>query len=170
MNAPSTRTDLLAVRWIYLRLLGLVSLAAFLSAGAQLEGLVGSRGILPVATTIERFGASLTGVERWLELPTLFWLGASDAALGFVSGLGALVSLGLVIGVWPRAMLVAAWALYLSIQVAGRSFFAFQWDILLVEVLFASILFAPRGLWRPGLADDAPPSTVSLMLVRLVAF
>ena len=38
-----------AVCWLFLRLLGAVYVIAFLSLAVQVEGLIGSKGILPVA-------------------------------------------------------------------------------------------------------------------------
>jgi hypothetical protein len=67
-------------RWIFLRLLGAVSFFAFLSLAVQMRGLVGSHGILPVADHLRAARAALGG-GAFRELPTLFWISASDAAL-----------------------------------------------------------------------------------------
>ena len=40
----------LVSRWIFLRLLGLIYLIAFMSLAVQVTGLVGAEGILPVHT------------------------------------------------------------------------------------------------------------------------
>ena len=59
------------IRWLFLRGLALVYLCAFLSLAVQVEGLVGSRGILPVQELL-RLVRERTGLERYWLLPTLF--------------------------------------------------------------------------------------------------
>src|SRR5581483_219815 len=84
-------------RWLFLRLLGLVYLAAFASAGTQVLGLIGSQGIQPAADYLAAV-ARQTGPERFHLLPTLCWLNASDGFLLFLcwggAGMAALVVLG----------------------------------------------------------------------------
>ncbi|HWN82282.1 MAG TPA: hypothetical protein VNM87_09320, partial [Candidatus Udaeobacter sp.] len=70
-----------AVTWLFLRVLGLVFLAAFVSLRLEILGLVGSQGLLPAAKLLAAAGSKLGLAERWRELPTLFWLTASDRAL-----------------------------------------------------------------------------------------
>src|SRR5207253_671912 len=65
---------------LFLRLLGLCYLAAFVSLWVQVDGLIGSRGILPVKDLLEAVRAQLGG-ERWMLFPTLCWLNPSDALL-----------------------------------------------------------------------------------------
>src|SRR6476661_3848367 len=66
---------LLLVRFVLLRLLGLVYLAAFLVAALQAVPLLGADGLLPIPDFMERVAAA-TGSRgsAFLELPTLFWL------------------------------------------------------------------------------------------------
>ena len=47
VSPGSTGQSFLLSRWLFLRLLGVVYLAAFASLGAQVRGLIGSDGILP---------------------------------------------------------------------------------------------------------------------------
>src|SRR5712691_6338347 len=67
-------------RWLFLRLLGLVYLIAFVSLATQLTGLVGEHGILPATAFLERARAVYGGAAYYL-FPTLCWLGAGDGAL-----------------------------------------------------------------------------------------
>ncbi|HKN46504.1 MAG TPA: lipase maturation factor family protein, partial [Candidatus Polarisedimenticolia bacterium] len=61
--------------------LGLVFLAAFLSAAVQLEGLIGARGLLPIADYLGRYRAAVPGLAGRLHgFPTLLWLDQSDGA------------------------------------------------------------------------------------------
>ncbi len=136
------------VRWVFLRLFGLIYIAAFASLGVQILGLVGSAGILPLEPYLQAVRQQI-GVAAYRELPTLFWLNASDAALvaGTATGvaLGALVTLGIA----TRAALIGAFVLYLSCTYAGQAFMTFQWDMLLSSKRASSPSSSPgtRGWW-----------------------
>lgn len=126
------------VSWLFLRGLGLVYLAAFYSLAGQVLGLVGSEGILPLP---EYLGAARAGLgpSAYWQLPTLFWLDASDGALLAGAWAGVALALLVTFGLLVRPALVALWALYLSYIYAGQIFLNFQWDILLVESGFLAI-------------------------------
>ncbi len=136
---------------LYLRALGLVYLAAFVSFGVQLDGLIGPDGIRPAATTLTLVARQLPGgVEGWLDFPTLaWWVGASPGALHGTWIVGALAGLALLLGVapWPAALLALLG--YLSLVTLGREFMAFQWDNLLLEAGFLALLLAPVRRLRP---------------------
>jgi hypothetical protein len=155
-------------RWLYFRALALVFAIAFVSLWVQVDGLVGSRGILPIAGEVVA-ARQYFGGARWDLLPSFAWWFSSDAALHAQCGLGLLLSACLFAGLWPRACLLALWALYLSLVVAGQDFLSFQWDVLLLQTALFSLAFAPRGL-RPGLAAQRPPTWLGLLLVRWLLF
>src|SRR5437899_11196730 len=67
-------------RWLFLRLLGLVYLIAFVSLALQVTGLVGGHGILPATAFLERTRA-LHGWAAYRLVPTGRWLGAVAGAL-----------------------------------------------------------------------------------------
>lgn len=157
-----------AVRWLFLRGLGFVYLIAFLSLQVQVEGLIGSEGIAPLAPWLDAI-ADRYGDDRLRVAPTVFWLVSSDYALNAVCGLGVVASLLLVFNLLPAVAAAAAWGLYLSLFVAGRVFLGFQWDILLLESGVLGFLFAPWGL-RPALARAAPAPRPVLWLLRLLLF
>jgi hypothetical protein len=154
------------VRWVFLRLLALVYLCAFLSFGVQVRGLIGSSGILP-AEDLLRFVRERTGAERYWLLPTLLWLDAGDGTLVLLCGAGAALSLALLAGLAPVATLTLLWALYLSLIGVGQEFLGYQWDALLLETGLLAIFLAPRGP-RPGVAGE-PPWAV-LWLLRWLLF
>jgi predicted DCC family thiol-disulfide oxidoreductase YuxK len=141
---------------LFLRLLGLSYLAAFLSLLVQVDGLVGSRGILPIGNLLEA-GRSQLGSDRWALLPTLCWLDGSDGFLHLLCGGGVVAALLLLLGIVPAPALVVCWAFYLSLCVAGQDFLEFQWDLLLLEAGFLGIWLAPVRRWRVGAAVDSPP-------------
>jgi predicted DCC family thiol-disulfide oxidoreductase YuxK len=121
------------VSWLFLRLLGLTFLTAFLSIGHQIIGLIGSDGILPVPEKL----ASLTaahGAWRYWFAPTLFWINSSDTALSSVCLLGAAASVLVVLNVLTRTMLALAFALHLSLWVVMPVFGNIQPDALILEV------------------------------------
>jgi len=154
---------------LHLRLLGLVLLFAFASVAVQVTLLLGSRGLLPIAPLLDAIRAS-TGRSFLPEFPTLFWLDASDRALEGAAWTGAVIGLAMVLGLRSRAALILAWALFLSIAIAGRTFFTFQWDNLLLETAFLS-LFLPMP-WIANLPGRAgpPPSRIVVFLFLWLLF
>lgn len=134
---------------LFLRLLGLVFLPAFASFLVQADGLIGSRGIVPVADYLD-FVRARTEAVPWAQFPTLFWLGASDRAIQLLCWAGIGTSLLLTAGLLPRLSVLALYLLYLSLVHAGQVFMSYQWDILLLETgVHALLLLAwpALGLW-----------------------
>lgn len=166
--AASSQSTYYVARWAFLRGLGVVYLCAFGSLWAQVLGLVGSRGILPVADFIDAVSRAL-GPERYGLLPTLLWFDASDAALSALCAAGVALSCALVVGIAPVLVLTALWAVYLSLSVAGQDFLSYQWDALLLESGFLAIFLAPVQL-IPRPSREAPPSAVIVWLFRWLLF
>ncbi len=153
---------------LFLRLLGGVYLVAFTSLWVQIEGLVGSRGILPVARLLAAAAEQL-GPERYRLLPTLCWLDPGDAFLHLQCAAGVVLALLVLAGMVQVPALLGLWGLYLSLAVAGQDFLSFQWDVLLLETgLLAVFLFPPRLRVRP--ATLPRPSPLALGLLRWLLF
>lgn len=160
-------------RWLFLRLLGLTALCAFVSWWVQSDGLIGTHGIEPAADYLAR--ASAVAAERgWSTLgllrrvPTLAWFGADSGALDALCAVGTAASALLMLNLVPGVALVVAWLCYLSLVTVGQTFMGFQWDALLLESLVVALFLVPwRGL-RPGLAGDRAPSRAGVWLVRLL--
>src|SRR5215475_7601193 len=112
-------THVLSV-WLFLRLLGLIYLCAFLSLAVQIKGLVGSRGILPANEFIAK--RKRFGMGSFHRDPTLFWINSSDASLVASAWMGAALSVLLLIGFAPMPILTLLWILYLSLFTVGRIF------------------------------------------------
>src|SRR5438552_5790994 len=89
--------------WLFLRLLGMIYLVAFISLAVQLKGLVGNQGILPAAEFLQ--GRRPAGGKRFWRLPTLCWLSASDGFLLLLGWGGAALALLQTIGFAPVPML-----------------------------------------------------------------
>ena len=117
---------------LFLRLLGLVYLAAFGSLWPQIAGLIGSRGVAPASQMLNGLRNEL-GAKAFWELPSIFWFGISDHALVWTCRLGCLAAVLLITGVLPRFSAGVCWLLYLSIVSVGQPFTSFQWDALLLE-------------------------------------
>ncbi len=130
------------VSWLFLRALALIYLAAFVSLGVQVLGLVGSDGILPAADFLA--SARALGPARYWDIPTVFWLSVSDATLQAACWAGAIASVTLLLGVFQRTSLIILYLLYLSLFYAGQIFTGYQWDVLLLEAGFLAI-FLPTG-------------------------
>ncbi len=159
VEAPSYRV----ANALFLRLLGFCYLAAFLSLWLQVDGLVGSGGILPVRDFLEAVRAQLGGA-RWTLFPTLCWVDAGDGFLHFLCAGGTAASLLLLVGLVPVPALLVCWGFYLSLSVAGQEFLEFQWDILLLETGFLALWLAPVKRWRFGLSLEASRVARALLL------
>jgi len=131
------------VGWLFLRLLGLIYLSAFVSFGVQAQGLIGSDGILPLQDYYAQ-ARQLYGAQLWWNAPGLFLFDTSDRFLDFVWVLGAIASVMVVINRATVVMLVLCFGLYLSLYHAGQLFLAYQWDVFLLEAGFLAI-FLGRG-------------------------
>jgi hypothetical protein len=132
---------------LFLRLLGLIYIAAFASLWPQIVGLVGSRGIVPAARTLAMIREQF-GTRAFLYVPTLFWWTINDAGLAWLCVLGCVAGLALMVGFFPRTAAAICFVLYLSLVSVGQPFTAFQWDALLLESGFLA-LFAgtPWLVW-----------------------
>lgn len=137
-NKVSIQGDYRTVSWLFLRVLALIYTAAFASMAVQILGLVGSNGILPIASHLSLLHETLGNQAYWLY-PTLFWLDASDTALVATCVAGILSGLAVLFDILTRWALIACYVLYLSVVSAGQDFTSFQWDMFLLESGFLAI-------------------------------
>src|SRR5207249_4415114 len=98
-------------RWVFLRLLAIVYFAAFVSLWLQIDGLIGSNGILPAKELVDEV-SRMVGASRYWWLPTLYWIAPSDAMLGGLCAAGAALAILLFVGIAPVACLVGLWLSY----------------------------------------------------------
>ncbi|HYL59707.1 MAG TPA: lipase maturation factor family protein [Candidatus Acidoferrales bacterium] len=137
------------VSWLFLRAMGLIYLAAFVSFGVQALGLIGSHGILPLSEFAGAIRSQL-GSEGYWRFPMVFHLGQSDSSIQAVCWLGATLSLLLIFDVMPRLSSFLLYVLYLSLFYAGQIFMGYQWDLLLLETGFLTLLLTMAtkpGIW-----------------------
>jgi hypothetical protein len=161
-------------RWIFLRFLALIYLAAFGSFWVQAPGLIGSEGILPMEETLAAISGQLdrlgeTAPPPWRSFPTIFWWGAGDIGLHAVCGGGVVIALMVFAGVLQPLGFVLLWAGYLSLCTVGGVFLSYQWDALLLETGFLAIFFSPWQL-SPSRKREAEPSLLMVWLYRWLSF
>ena len=164
------RTSYWLTRFLFLRLLGLVYVVAFLIIVNQWQPLLGSHGLLPAREALDALGETKgRGLLAFLRLPTLFLFDASDAAFRVGGYAGLLLSLCLLCGLANVPLLFALWLLYLSYVHAGRTFYGYGWEILLLETGFLAIFLAPTLRAGP-FARRTPPSPIVIALLRWLIF
>ena len=134
----------------------LSSCAAFLSAYFQLAGLVGENGLIPLSNTLITLRSYLDGKEKdvgWFHLdgPMTFMLrfvfekfsisGRPERQISTLVLIDVVISL--ISAIYPHPVLFAyMYISYYSIKRVGGRFFNFQWDALLLETLFISVLLS----------------------------
>ena len=154
-------------RRVFLFLLGLVYLFAFVSIWNQIEGLIGEAGILPVKLYLKD-AETHWGVERFWQVPTLLWFNARDELLHIICLLGAGASLMIMANFFASGALLMAWVFYLSIFNVAQPFLGFQWDTLLLETGFLSLFLVS---WRRHInGAESSPSWFVIFLFRFLLF
>ena len=168
-DIPDPRRTYRLTRFVILRLLGFIYVAAFFSAQRQLVPLIGARGLLPIGLFLERahsyYGST---AAAWVHLPTLFWLNHSDAALLAVSSCGLALGCVVLAGFANVPILAILWALYVSIIHGGQDWYGYGWEIQLSETGFLAIFLCPLLDARPFPRREPP--TVVIWLFRWLAF
>jgi uncharacterized membrane protein YphA (DoxX/SURF4 family) len=159
------------MRRLFLLGLGGIYLTAFVSLWVQIDGLIGSEGILPARDFLAALQRE-TDRSRFVRLPTLAWItGATDGTLHALCAAGVLASALLATGIAPAFMSLVSWLTYLSLYHVSREFLSFQWDILLLEAGFLAIFYSPLLAWSPSsLGWSTAPSRVVIWLLRLLVF
>lgn len=158
------------VRWLFLRMLGVVAACAFASLAAQLDGLLGSKGIEPATELAKQVAeAAQHGMPVYRRHLSLFWLHPTDGTLHALAWGGFAAAIFLVIDVLPAFALLACWACYLSLLTVGNVFLGYQWDALLLETLLCAAFVVPFRI-RPQLSGDRPPRRLGIWVLRLLMF
>ncbi|MBT8128278.1 MAG: lipase maturation factor family protein [Gammaproteobacteria bacterium] len=129
---------------LFIRILGIIYLIAFASLLVQIQGLVGSGGILPVGELLDYVDTEAANA-RFYRLPTIFWLDHSNIALVGATIYGCVVSVQILFNWWQRPALILAFILYLSLFNVCQPFLHFQWDGLLLEAGFLAIFLGSRS-------------------------
>lgn len=168
-----------ATRRLFIGCMGAIYVCAFASLYTQIPGLYGTQGLTPVhnVITTERY-KGLTWRQVWREFlsyPTLlvgtYWAGLNPAA-GMVLCCLLGVAIGFAVATFDifrtAPMMLMLWLLYLSVYKVGQVFLWFQWDILLLEAGFLTILLAPLRSGASGSHDGLMMWLVRWLLFRLM--
>lgn len=143
------------VRFVLLRVLGLVLFAAFLSTAVQLSGLIGSHGLLPASHYLTVVHKNL-GSDAYRAVPTLFWLDVSDTTLLTAAWLGVVLSAAVMFGLTNAVAQLALWALYMSFVHVGQVFYGYGWEIQILETTFLSAFLCPLRTISPFVKTPTP--------------
>lgn len=152
------------VRVLFQRALAVIYLSAFLVAATQFRPLVGENGLLPLAEYVDS--------TNFKDRPSLFYFLPSDRAVGVAAWAGVALSVAALVGVpyWlpepfsvPASMLLwaAMWGLYLSFVNAGRVFYGYGWESMLLETGVLAVFL--------GAGASGPPVVV-VWLIKWVLF
>jgi hypothetical protein len=164
----------------YLLAVAFVYTAAFCSLYTQVPGLYGPTGLLPVHKILPPKPDNMPWYNHLLSFPSAVALHdlihlPPHLVMELCCLVGGLLSMMLIIFKPLRTsiLFLVLWALYLSVYKVGQTFMWFQWDILLLEVGFLSVLVAPFKL---TLLDtfpkqvDWPHTEVVMWLVQWLLF
>ncbi len=156
---PGVRSTYRFSGMLFLRMLGLIYLIAFISFWAQSAGLVGDHGLFPIKDyfSVVKAQAGSDNFERFMAAPSLLWLSPDSAGLNAICGTGVGCALLVMMGLVPGWALLGCVLMYGSLRGGVPIFLNFQWDILLVESGLVALLFAPWGLWQKPMAPREPP-------------
>ena len=143
------------------RFIGLLYVIAFGSLIPQLESLLGSRGVFPIAQRLAAAQRDTPGVRRFFQFPSVLWLSPSDRMLRVIPWLGVLCGLCILYGgplsPWALAL---AWLLWLSIEPA---MLIFPWDTMLQEAGFLALFLPTHPALPRWEASMLPDPTVAFM-------
>jgi hypothetical protein len=152
------------VRFLFQRTLAVIYLVAFLVAVNQFRPLAGENGLLPIREYVD----SRTFTER----PSLFYLYPSDRVIGLAAWFGVVLALATLVGLpylLPEPFPIVAsmvlwtlmWGLYLSFVNAGRIFYGYGWESMLLETGFLAIFLG---------AGQSQPPVVVIWLISWLLF
>ncbi|CAI9730487.1 Hypothetical predicted protein [Octopus vulgaris] len=164
-------------RDVFLWCMSVIYLFAFASYYVQIPGLLGDNGILParvvklkeVNSVVDFFQGEFT----LLRLMPFIGL-TRETGMDLLCLLGILLSfLCMVMKSFRNSVEYSfLWLLYISLYSVGQTFFYFQWDILLLEAGFITILVAPLNMyiffWKT--APYHHHDNITLFLIKWLLF
>ncbi|XP_064406835.1 lipase maturation factor 1-like [Halichondria panicea] len=141
-------------RIVFTRSIGFVYLVAFLVALNQNKELIGANGLLPIPvfysrirTALEVPANSTVTMDAFLKGPSLFWWISEhyvDLTLDLVAYLGiSLSAILLFLGSGNVLIFVVLRVLYHSLVFVGQIWYAFGWEVQLLEIGFLALIMVP---------------------------
>lgn len=168
-HSATSTSDYWLTRFVFLRILGMVYLFGFLSLAHQAVPLIGSNGLLPADNYLDAVGSGFdSGLDAFVEFPTLFWLHISDSLLKILAWVGVLLSIVVVLGFANVPILLVMWFLYFSFVNIGQTWYGYGWEIQLLETGFIAMFLVPLVDPRPF--PKFPPPVPVIWLLRWLAF
>lgn len=156
MLSPESYTIVSA---LFPRFLGFIYFFAFGAFLFQIKGLIGTKGILPIADYLNLLRRHYPRTCYRIA-PTLFWTNCSDTMLTSVITAGTVLSLLLIFGVFPTLLLGLLYILYLSIISVGQDFLSFGWEGFLLEITINAFF----------LSLASPPNLMVWVSINLLLF
>ncbi|MYF31353.1 MAG: DUF393 domain-containing protein [Gammaproteobacteria bacterium] len=126
-----------------------IAAAALMALGSlwlQAQALFGDNGVLPASEFLEAVHATFESDSYW-AVPTVLWFGMS---FHWVFAFGTLCALVGLAGKLRTSAALGGYVAYLSIVGVGQTFTAYQWDMFLIECLFAAAILGRSpavGVW-----------------------
>ncbi|KAK6488205.1 lipase maturation factor 2-like [Huso huso] len=167
--------DIKLPKHMFLWSMSVIYMFAFASLYAQIPGLYGNDGILPARRMLRYTGKPL--LEQLQDSPTLLWLGPqlgldTQQGMELICLLGTLIAFGAMVWEPLRDALIFLflWVLYLSLYQVGQVFLYFQWDSLLLETGFLTVLVAPFNLFKWKSTVSKRHDGITFWLIRWLFF
>ncbi|HEY7839725.1 MAG TPA: lipase maturation factor family protein [Terriglobales bacterium] len=136
------------------RWLGFLFFWAFLALWFQMEGLIGPSGILPAGDLLTAVrqadpGASLaSGLQRWLLIPSLLWIGSGTFAVHLLCAAGLAAAVLVMARLYPRWALAVCLVCFLSFLSTAQVFASYQSDgMLMTAGVIGLFLDAEKPNW-----------------------
>jgi hypothetical protein len=164
---PPPSIDPELVWGIALRGIALVYLVAFWSLRREIIALCGRGGITPVASKLARMRQDMGLARCVVRHPSLFWFSCSDTMLRSAAIGGTVCAALAFAGVASREMLLAAWILYLSFDVAVG--LTYPWESMLFEAGLLAVLLPPLET-LPVVRMSASPDPVLMWAFHWLLF
>lgn len=166
---PARASTYWLTRFVLLRFLGLVYFTAFLVAANQIVALVGHHGLTPADVYLQRCTEAQGSTwQAFCATPSVFFWDCSDAMLAAVAWAGVIISALVMAGYANSLMMLALWALYMSITNVGQYWYSFGWDIQIQETGFLAVFLCPLLDGRPF--SRRPPPIAVIWLYRWLIF
>jgi len=156
-------------RFVFLRLLGIIYVAAFLALVFQGIPLLGEKGLLPTDNYLDGVGSRFNSkIDAFVALPSVFWLGYSDTMFLVLSWIGVILSVVLLAGYANSITLFILWFLYMSFVHIGQTWYSFGWEIQLLETGLLAMFIVP--FWEMKPFPKTPPPVPVIWLLRWLTF